>query len=256
LIHRSVVLTALGGHRIDRGPVVAFDPCLVRSARPGGGELIRLGHPLLDAYLDLVTARARPNTLLATAFDLKAFFSVVDKDPSDVVTSDVLAFIKAQREPRLGDRVVRIEDGQGGLSARTIKRRLASTRGAGTAPWATRAPWTTSSSIAPPSTISKPHEAPRPHQPGVHETGSTSAWASWRCAACTGRWVLSLRKLGHDHPPGPLPLHPAGHLPEPPGAQPSDPHADHADHADHAHADHADADHADADDERVTVVAR
>ena len=72
---------------------MAFDPCLLRTARPGGGELIRLGHPLLDAYLELVCARARPNTLLATAFDLKVFFNVVDKDPSDVVTADVLAFI-------------------------------------------------------------------------------------------------------------------------------------------------------------------
>lgn len=108
---------------------MSFIPCLLRTARPGGGELIRLGHPLLDAYLDLVTARARPNTVQATAFDLKVFFSIIDKDPADVVTADVLSFIKAQREPRFGDRVVRIEDGEGGLSARTIKRRLASIAG-------------------------------------------------------------------------------------------------------------------------------
>jgi integrase len=98
-------------------------------ARPGGGELIRLGHPLLDAYLDLVSARGRANTLLATAFDLKVFFSMIDKEPGDVVTTDVLAFIKAQREPRLGATVVRIEDGEGGLAARTIKRRLATIAG-------------------------------------------------------------------------------------------------------------------------------
>jgi integrase/recombinase XerD len=105
---------------------MGFFPLLVRTPRPGGGELIRLGHPLLDAYLDLVSARARPNTLLATAFDLKVFFSIIVKEPADVVATDVLAFIKAQREPRLGARVVRIEDGESGLSARTIKRRLAS----------------------------------------------------------------------------------------------------------------------------------
>jgi len=104
-------------------------PCLVRTPRPGGGELIRLGHPLLDAYLELVTARARWNTLLATAFDLKVFFSVIDKEPVEVVAADVLAFIKAQREPRLGAKVVRIEDGESGLSARTIKRRLATIAG-------------------------------------------------------------------------------------------------------------------------------
>src|SRR5215203_5318479 len=106
-----------------------FTLCLVRTARPDGGELIRLGHPLLDAYLDLVTARARPNTVLATAFDLKVFFRVIDKEPVEVLTSDVLAFIKAQREPLLGAKVVRIEDGESGLSARTIKRRLASIAG-------------------------------------------------------------------------------------------------------------------------------
>jgi integrase/recombinase XerD len=108
---------------------VSFIPCLLRTPRPGGGELIRLGHPLLDAYLDLVAARARPNTLAATAFDLKVFFCVIGKEPGDVVTADVLTFIKAQREPRHGTTVVRIADGESGLSARTIRRRLATIAG-------------------------------------------------------------------------------------------------------------------------------
>jgi len=81
---------------------VSFIPCLSAYCPPGGGDLIPLGHPLLDAYLDLVSARARTSTLLATAFDLKVFFGVIDKDPGEVVTADVLAFIKAQREPRFG----------------------------------------------------------------------------------------------------------------------------------------------------------
>jgi integrase/recombinase XerD len=88
-----------------------------------------VGHPLLDAFLELVAARSRPNTVLATGFDLKVFFSVVDKDPVDVDTADVLAFVAAQREPRHGATVVRIEDGERGLSARTIKRRLATIAG-------------------------------------------------------------------------------------------------------------------------------
>lgn len=108
---------------------MGFTPCLLRTPRSGGGELIGLGHPLLDAYLDLVTARARWNTVVATAFDLTVFFRVIDRDPAEVVTADVLAFIKAQREPRRGAGVVRIEDGEGGLSARTIKRRLATIAG-------------------------------------------------------------------------------------------------------------------------------
>ena len=41
----------------------------------------------------------------------------------------MLAFIKRQRAPRRGTTVVRIEDGEPGLSARTIKRRLATIAG-------------------------------------------------------------------------------------------------------------------------------
>ena len=107
---------------------MSFIPCLVRARGAAGGEVIRVGHSLLDAYIELVTARARWNTVLATAFDLKVFFSVVDKDPIDVEPADVLAFIKAQRRPRRA-KVVRIEDGEAGLSARTIKRRLATIAG-------------------------------------------------------------------------------------------------------------------------------
>jgi integrase len=54
---------------------------------------------------------------------------LVSKDPSDVTTADVLAFITAQRQPRRGAKVVRIEDGEAGLAARTIKRRLATIAG-------------------------------------------------------------------------------------------------------------------------------
>ena len=108
---------------------MAFTPCMVRSEDAAGRELIRLGHPLLDAYLDLVAARARPNTVLANAYDLKVFFSVIDRDPVDVVAADVLVFITEQRAPREASNVVRIEDGESGLSARTIKRRLASIAG-------------------------------------------------------------------------------------------------------------------------------
>lgn len=106
-----------------------LDPCLVRTPRAGGGTNVSLGHRLLDDYLDLVAARARPNTVLASAYDLKVFFSTVQKEPVEVDTADVLAFVKAQREPRRGAKVVRIEDGEAGLSARTIKRRLATVAG-------------------------------------------------------------------------------------------------------------------------------
>ncbi len=108
---------------------VAFSPCFDRFEDGAGRELIRLGHRLVDGYLELVAARARPNTLLAQAYDLKVFFSIVEADPVDVVAADVLEFISAQRQPRVAGNVVRIEDGESGLSARTIKRRLATVAG-------------------------------------------------------------------------------------------------------------------------------
>ena len=56
-------------------------PCLVRSVARSGEARHRLGDPLVDRYLEFVSDRARPNTLRAVAFDLKAFFMVVAKDP-------------------------------------------------------------------------------------------------------------------------------------------------------------------------------
>ena len=87
-------------------------------------ERPRLGDPLLDRYLEFVESRARHNTLLATASDLRAFFAVVSKPVPEVTTADVLEFIAEQRRPRGDGRVVRLADGEAGLSSRTIKRRL------------------------------------------------------------------------------------------------------------------------------------
>jgi integrase/recombinase XerD len=108
---------------------VSWNPCLTRVDRGDDIAVLTIGHPVVDDYLAFVGSRARPNTWLAVGFDLKEFFSVVPKDPADVTTADVFAFIKAQRQPRLGDRVVRLEDGESGLSARTIARRLSSVSG-------------------------------------------------------------------------------------------------------------------------------
>ena len=105
---------------------MTWSPCLVREADRGGRPVLRLGHGQLDRYLEFVAARARPNTVLATGYDLKVFFAAVPKDPAEVTTADVLGFITAQR----GDRkVVRLVDGESGLSARTIHRRLSSISG-------------------------------------------------------------------------------------------------------------------------------
>lgn len=103
--------------------------CITKSAGGRGVRSVALGHALLDDYLEFVAARARPNTVLAVGYDLKVFFGVVRKEPSAVTTADVLEFIKAQRASRRGPAVVRLEDGEVGLAARTIKRRLASVSG-------------------------------------------------------------------------------------------------------------------------------
>lgn len=104
-------------------------PCLIRSTAYDGIQVIRLGHPLLDEYLAFVAVRARTNTWLAVASDLKIFFGVVAKPPAEVTAADVFGFLAAQRAPRRGGRVVRLEDGEAGLAARTIARRLSSVRG-------------------------------------------------------------------------------------------------------------------------------
>jgi site-specific recombinase XerC len=58
--------------------------------------------------------------------DLKAFFTVIEKGPLEVAAADVFEFLAHQR----GDRtVVRLADGESGLSARTIARRLSSVSG-------------------------------------------------------------------------------------------------------------------------------
>ncbi len=101
-------------------------PCLVRIVSGAGEVGYSLGHRLVDRYLEFVAGRSRPNTLRAVAFDLKAFFTVVAKDPAEVTAADVFDFLADQR----GDRsVVRLVDREPGLSARTIARRLSSVPG-------------------------------------------------------------------------------------------------------------------------------
>lgn len=105
-----------------------LDPCLIRSLTPAGALRVRLGVPLLDEYLEFVGGRCRPNTVLATAFDLKVFFSIVSKPPQEVSSADVLAFISAQRAGGDG-RAVRAVDENAGVSSRTVARRISTVSG-------------------------------------------------------------------------------------------------------------------------------
>jgi len=105
---------------------VEWSPSFECHVRPDGEHEYIVGHPLVDEFLEFVVGRARPNTVRAYAHDLSVFFSVVKKDPTEVKPRDVMAFVTAQRRPKPGaENVVRIADGSAGLSAATIKRRLA-----------------------------------------------------------------------------------------------------------------------------------
>jgi integrase/recombinase XerD len=106
---------------------VVWSPQVRRIAREGGGaEVYVVGHRLVDEFLCFAASRARPNTVRAYAHDLKVFFSVVAKDPIEVRAKDVLGFVTAQQHARVGAaNVVRISDGGSGLSAATVRRRLA-----------------------------------------------------------------------------------------------------------------------------------
>lgn len=47
----------------------------IRSVDAAGQPALGLGVPLLDDYLAFVAERCRPNTVLATAYDLRAFLA-------------------------------------------------------------------------------------------------------------------------------------------------------------------------------------
>ena len=88
-------------------------PCLARTSSGSGLVRYSLGDRLVDRYLEFVAGRCRPDTLRAVAFDLKAFFAVVGKDPVTVTAADVFDFLADQR----GDRtVIRLSDRESGLS--------------------------------------------------------------------------------------------------------------------------------------------
>ena len=109
-----------------------LDLCLIRSRGPSGEEVIRLGMPLVDDYLVFLVGRCRPNTVLAAAYDLKVFFTVVAKDVADVEPGDVLGFITAQRTGRTGEQVLQRlapAGGASGVAISTVARRLSTISG-------------------------------------------------------------------------------------------------------------------------------
>jgi hypothetical protein len=179
---------------------------------PVAVEAAGLGHPLLDRYVVFLASRARANTVAATVSDLRVLFSVEDKDPRQVTASDVLDFIAVQRRPR-ADAVVRLADGEAGLSAQTIKRRLSSVlglfswlltvgevnanpvpRGLSTRPWGSSSPWR----LAPCWPSAHAVTAPRPRR-GPRSPGPR---APPRCASRPGCGLLACPGTTRCRPAG------------------------------------------------------
>jgi len=103
------------------------DPCLVGSRGPCDEPVVRLEMPLVDDYLEFLAGRCRPNTVLAAGYDLRIFFSVVDKAAEDIRAADVLRFITAQRTGRSEGAVVQaLDEGEehSGVATSTLARRL------------------------------------------------------------------------------------------------------------------------------------
>jgi site-specific recombinase XerD len=92
-----------------------------------GDLVVRFGVAVLDGYLEFLAVRSRPNTVVAVAYDLKVFFTGVGKPPRRVVAADVLAFVTAQYAGGPARRLQAV--GEGGVSARTVRRRLSSVSG-------------------------------------------------------------------------------------------------------------------------------
>jgi len=104
------------------------DLCVVSSRDCFGGLVVRIGMPLADVYLEFLGGRCRPNTVLAAAYDLKVFFTVVARSPDQVRPADVLAFVTAQRTGLAGEHGVLQPLVPGaepaGVAGATVRRRL------------------------------------------------------------------------------------------------------------------------------------
>lgn len=106
---------------------------VVGVSRPQGSSgrpIVTCDEPLVADYLEFLAGRARPNSVMAAAYDLKVFFSVVGKPPAEVTSADVLGFITAQRSGQVTAATVSsVDDSRSGVAATTVARRLSSVSG-------------------------------------------------------------------------------------------------------------------------------
>lgn len=103
---------------------------VTREVRGGRVVSLALGIPEVDAYLNFVKYRCRPNTWINYAHDLEIFLNVVQKPITEVGPSDVIDFIQHQREaPTPRHRHRKTTPPRSGLSEQTIRRRLSTISG-------------------------------------------------------------------------------------------------------------------------------
>ncbi len=94
----------------------------------GGIQHLSVGVPEADDYLEMVRGGMSRHTWINYAHDLKFFLADLQKPLAEVRPSDIFAFIRAQQNalnPRRPKGVVSLADGSRGLSAATIRRRVA-----------------------------------------------------------------------------------------------------------------------------------
>ena len=106
-----------------------FVPCLVRCHRGSELESITLGHRLLDDYLAFVAVAGADQHVVGGGV---GFEDLLWRGRQGADTGDAggcVGVLAAQRAPRRGVGVVRLEDAELGLAGRTIARRLSSVRG-------------------------------------------------------------------------------------------------------------------------------
>jgi hypothetical protein len=180
------------------------DPFLQRYRDAAGDLVVRLGVPQLDVYLQFLAARSRPNTVLVVGYDLRVFFAVVGKPPAQVIAADVLGFVTVQHTGAALGRL-QVAGGVGGVSARTVRRRLSSVSGLYTHAADAAASWSRLTGGADGGPTGPP--TPPTSAAGPNELGRLSAaqvrrdfrcrpvdFVARRSSYCATIWVATRRK--------------------------------------------------------------
>lgn len=63
---------------------MVWSPSFQSRLRADGVRGYRVGHELVDEFLEFASGRARPAAMRAYALDLSVFFGLVGKEPADV----------------------------------------------------------------------------------------------------------------------------------------------------------------------------